>query len=70
MHTCTTCMESYPGIVTHPSSTRHIFHRYQRKISGHQFSKWNNMDPDSQPNVLSILTQIEEMLIAHVKPIL
>ena len=35
MHTCTTCMESYPGIVTHSYSTRHIFHRCQREIIGH-----------------------------------
>ena len=28
------------------------------------------MDPAAQPNVLSILTQIEEMLIARVNPIL
>ena len=70
MHTCTTCMESYPGIVTHPSSTRHIFHRCQTEINGHRFSKWNNMDPGAQPNVLSILTQVEEMIIARVSPIL
>ena len=37
---------------------------------GHLFSKWNNMDPRDQALVLSILIQVEEMLIDLVNPLL
>jgi predicted Fe-S protein YdhL (DUF1289 family) len=63
-------MESYPGIPTRPSPNGHICTRCHRENNGHRFSKWNNMDPGDQPTVLSILTQVEEMLIARVSPIL
>ena len=59
IHTCTTCMESYPGISTHPSLNGIICNRCHRETNGHHFSKWNNMDPGTQPTVLSILTKVE-----------
>lgn len=42
--------------------------RQERGI--HRFSTLNNMDPRSQPHVLANLTQVEEMSIARVSPIL
>ena len=69
MHTCTTCMESYLGILTHPSLNVHIWNQCHRETNGYRFSKWNNMDLGEQPIVLSIHTQIEEMLIDRVSPI-
>ena len=36
----------------------------------HHFSQDNNMNPGKQLPILSILTQVEEMLIAQVNPIL
>ena len=51
---CNVCRESYPGM--NPGI--------------HRFSRYNNMNPGKQPPVLSILTQVEEMLIARVNPIL
>ncbi|XP_059068385.1 uncharacterized protein LOC131858917 [Cryptomeria japonica] len=38
--------------------------------NGHRLSKWNNMDPDQQPICLQRLSQIEDMLIARVSPVL
>lgn len=38
--------------------------------STNRFSALNNMDPGEQPYVLHQLTQVEEMIIAHVNPIL
>jgi len=38
--------------------------------STNRFSELNNMDPGEQPSVLHQLTQVEEMLIARVNPIL
>ena len=37
---------------------------------GHRFSLENNMDPGIQSHVLAVLTQVEEMIISHVNPIL
>ena len=44
--------------------------RYTGERHGHRFSLENNMDPGRQPVVPAHLTQIEEMLIARVNPIL
>ena len=70
IHTCTTCMDSYPGISTHPYINGPICNQCHKETNGHRFSKWNNMDPGTQPIVLSILTQVEEMIIARISPIL
>jgi len=40
------------------------------KKNGHHFSILNNMDPGEQLVCLKILTQIEEMLIARVSPVI
>ena len=42
----------------------------QQEIGIHMLSSLNHMDPGSQPQVLANLTQVEEMLIAWVSPIL
>jgi hypothetical protein len=70
IHTCNTCMESYLGIRTTISSDGFICSCCCKENHGHLFSKWNNMDPGDQPLVLSILTQVEEMLISRVNPLL
>ena len=44
--------------------------RCTKERHGHRFSIDNNMDPGKQPCELVCLTQIEEMVIARVNPIL
>ena len=44
--------------------------RCRREGTNHIFLARNRMDPGTQPHVLAILTQVEEMLIAHASPIL
>ena len=70
IHTCNTCMESYPRIRTTISLDGFICFRCHKETNFHLFSKWNNMDPGEQPLVLSIFTQVEEMFIARVSPLL
>jgi hypothetical protein len=70
INTCNTCMESYLGIRTTISSDGFICSCCCMENHGHLFSKWNNMDPRDQALVLSILTQVEEMLIDRVNPLL
>ncbi|XP_059076593.1 uncharacterized protein LOC131875899 [Cryptomeria japonica] len=47
-----------------------ICNRCRQEKNEHRFSASNNMDPGPQPLELANLTQIEEMLIARVNPIL
>ena len=42
----------------------------QRDGAIHRFSSRNHTDPGTKPQVLGVLTQAEEMLIAHAIPIL
>ena len=63
-------MESYLYISTQPSLNGPICNRCHIETNVHHFSKWNNMDLGAQPIVLSILTQVEEMLISRISPIL
>ncbi len=44
--------------------------RCRREGTNHRFSARNHMDPGTQPYVLAVLTQVEEMLIARASPIL
>eukprot|EP01018_Ginkgo_biloba_P033877 Gb_14372 [translate_table: standard] len=44
--------------------------RCKHENPGNRFSLNNNMDPSDQPFVLHILTQVEEMLVACISPIL
>lgn len=70
MHVCTICKESYPGMKTKHFHSRISCFRCASSKSTNRFSELNNMNPGEQPYVLQQLTQVEEMLIAHVNPIL
>ncbi|KAH9293492.1 hypothetical protein KI387_041308, partial [Taxus chinensis] len=70
MPLCTVCKEAYPGIKVKLTATGPICTRCYSERNGHHFSSWNNMDPGVQPHVLGVLTQVEEMLIARVNPIM
>ena len=67
---CHVCHEPYLGIKVLKVYDGPICQRCKNERGSHHFSKWNNMDPRYQPEVLKVLTQVEEMLIARVNPIL
>ena len=70
LHVCSICKESYPSmkVKTFRGLPTCLCCAAERYV--HRFSLPNNMDPSPQPHVLSALTQVEEMLIARVNPIL
>ena len=70
MHFCSICKESYTGMKTKLLNGITSCFRCALTKSTYRFPLSNNMEPRPQPNVLSILTQIEVMLIARVNPIL
>ena len=61
---CKVCNESYPGIQVVRWHEGPIYKRCNSERGAHHFSCFNNMDPGEQYEVLRVLTQIEEMLIA------
>jgi hypothetical protein len=61
---CHICHESYPRINVCKGFEGPIFHRCKQERGSHHFSRWNNMDPGEQPQVLLVLTQVEEIIIA------
>lgn len=67
---CHVCCECYPGIQVVIASKGPLCKRCKGERGTHHFSRWNNMDPVEQPKVLKVLTQVEEMVIARVNPIL
>ena len=67
---CYVCLESYPGIVVFRRDEGPICVICRKEHDIHCFSQDSNMNPHKQPTVLSILTQVEEILIARVNPIL
>ena len=67
---CYVCQESYIGIKVSRSSEGPICNRCRQERGIHRFSCSNNLDPGPQAEILSKLTQVEEMLIARVSPIL
>ena len=67
---CHVFQESYPGIQVLRGSEGLICKRCKQERGSHHFSQWNHMDPSEKPHVLRVLTQVEEMLIACVNPIL
>ena len=69
IHVCFICKESYPGLHFRYLNGEHTCSRCCSEKNAHRFSLWNNMYPGEQPLVLSILTQVEEMLISRVNPI-
>lgn len=70
MHVCTICKEAYPGMKTKLLHGRLSCFCCASSKSTNRFSELNNMNRGEQPYVLQQLTQVEEMLIAHVNPIL
>lgn len=70
MSTCVVCMEKYPRIKTKQYNGNCICYRCISEKLGHRFFITNNTDPSEQPICLQRLTQVEEMLIAKVSPVL
>ena len=68
--TCIICNESYTGMSLRKNNFETICSRCFSEKGVHRFSMENNLDPGKQPNVLKNLTQVEEMFIARVTPIL
>ena len=67
---CYICQESYLSMKVARVPEGPICHRCRQEKNEHRFSASNNMDHGPQPLQLSNLTQIEEMLIARINPIL
>ncbi len=66
---CPHCNESFP--ITNPSSTSGGCTRCKRdKYQPKLYSRENNMDPGNVPDQLQDLTQVEELLIASVVPMM
>ena len=61
---CITCNEAFPGLVISASSCS------QDSKESKLYSAANNMDPGPVPPVLQNLTQVEEMLISRIMPIM
>ncbi|GLJ15036.1 hypothetical protein SUGI_0245580 [Cryptomeria japonica] len=70
LQTCSICKEIYIGMVVRRSHPTIIYSRCFSERGIHRFSSANNLDPGEQPLVLKKLTQVEEMLIARISPIL
>ena len=67
---CCVCQESYARMKVYHTNEGPICNRCCQEIGIHSISSTNTMDPGCQPPELANLTQVEEMLIAHVNPIL
>ena len=67
---CNVFHESYHGMNAFRQDEGLVCVRCRQECGIHHFSRDNNMNPGKQPLILSILTQVEEMLIAQVNPIL
>ena len=67
---CYAYQESYMRMKLYHTIEGPIFNRCHQEKQIHRFSSSNNMDSGCQPQELANLTQVEEMLIARVNPIL
>lgn len=67
---CYICQECCLGIKVRRTSEGPVCSRCLQEKGNNRFSALNNMDPGSQPEELANLTQVEEMLISRVSPIL
>ena len=67
---CYICQESYIGISVSHTPQGPIFNRCRKEKGDYTFSTQNSVDPKAQLKELENLTQVEEMLIACVSPIL
>ncbi|XP_057835128.1 uncharacterized protein LOC131045552 [Cryptomeria japonica] len=70
LQTCSICKERYIGMLLRGNQQHIICSRCFSENGVHRFSLANNLDPGKQPVVLKKLTQVEEMLIARVAPVL
>ena len=69
---CNICHETWPSRIIQPHS-QNVYEclRCRRdKLNPKKFSKANNMHPGEVPESLQGLTQVEEMLIARISPIM
>lgn len=66
---CHIGQESYPRIHVMRHSEGPVCRRCKSERGAHSFFGYNNMDPREKPHVFRVLTQAEEILIAHVNPI-
>jgi hypothetical protein len=64
---CPTCNEKFPSIIIVKGECRRC---YSENATTKKFSAENNMDPGEVPDELRDLTEIEEMLIARVFPVM
>lgn len=64
VHMCHVCNECYPVTQVVRFHKETICKICMSGKGAHRFSHFNNMDPGEQPEVLRVLTQGEEMLIA------
>jgi hypothetical protein len=62
--------EYYPRIQILRGSEGPICKRRKSEKGSHSFSHWDKMNPTDQTHVIGLLTQVEDMLIEHVNPIL
>lgn len=67
---CYICQEGYIGITISRTPQGPICTRCKQKKGIHRFSIENSMDLEAQPIDLANLTQVEEILIVYVSPIL
>lgn len=67
---CYICQECYLGIKVYRTLQGPVCGRCHQERGNNRFSLPNNMDPGPQPHKLANLTQVEEILIARVSPIL
>ena len=67
---CHVCQESYVRIQVFKTNTNTVCIWCKRERTNQRFSVGNHIDPRTQPHVLGVLTQVEEMLIACASPIL
>ena len=67
---CYIFQECYLGMKVSRTSKGLVCYRCRQERGNNRFSASNNMDPGPQPEELANLTQVEEMLIARVSPIL
>ena len=61
--------ESHVGIQVRNTNTGPLCVRCLREGTNHRIPGRNHMDPGTQPHVLEVLTQVEDMLIVCVSPI-
>lgn len=69
-HPCFVCKEMYVGMTIKKVNHVLMCMRCYDEKGLHRFSLSNNMDPGEQPSILKCLSQVEEMLISRIAPVL